>query len=107
MRGREQTMKSGVNRLQGVFCMAFAFAVSASAAAQTGRFTPACAERDLKVVSLIEHAGETGNIASDRLGEIGLAHLQARLSCLDGNESEAVAQYNRILSLDAVAFGNE
>lgn len=96
-------MNSGI-RLQGLLCIALALATPASATGQAGKFTPACAERDLKVVAFIEQSGEAGDMASDLLGEIGLAHLQARSSCLDGNEAEALAIYDRILRVEAVAW---
>lgn len=66
------------------------------AAAAEGQTTPACAERDLKVVAMIEAGGEAGAPASV-LGQAGLLQLQARIECLAGREREAIALYDGIL----------
>ena len=59
----------------------------AGAAEPAGKFTPACATRDLRAIAFIERHGEAGDIPSAVLAEAGLAHLQARLNCLLGNEA--------------------
>jgi hypothetical protein len=68
----------------------------ASAVERPSRMTPACAERDLKVVTLIEAGGES-DAASPVLARAGLAQLQARLTCGSGQEREGLALYDEIL----------
>jgi hypothetical protein len=59
-------------------------------------WTPACAARDLKVVTLIEAGGEL-DPASPVLAKAGLTQLQARLTCGAGREREGLALYDEIL----------
>jgi hypothetical protein len=60
--------------------------------------TPECAERDLKVTALIEEHGDTSDLPGPALGEIGLAQLDARLTCLSDQKVEALAKYDTILN---------
>jgi hypothetical protein len=71
-------------------------------AAERGSYTPACAERDLKAITLIEQRGAAED-TSAALVEAGLALLQARLNCLAGDESGALAMYDRVLSVQVVS----
>jgi hypothetical protein len=71
-------------------------------AAERGTFTPACAERDLRAVTMIEQQGE-GGTASAVLAEAGLTLLQARLNCLAGDEPGALALYDRVLQVRVVS----
>ena len=64
-------------------------------AAERGTFTPACAERDLRAVTLIEQQGGEASMASDVLAEAGLTLLQARLNCLAGDEAGGVSSHPR------------
>jgi hypothetical protein len=73
-----------------------ALTLSASAAERRNAMTPACAERDLRVVSLIEAGGEAG-VSVPLLAKAGLDQLQARVTCLAGREREALARYDGIL----------
>jgi hypothetical protein len=72
-------------------------------AAERGTVTPACAERDLMALTSIEQQGEAGSTASAVLAEAGLALLQARLSCLEGDEAGALALYDRVLQVKVVS----
>ena len=72
-------------------------------AAERGTFTPACAERDLRAVTMIEQQGEGAGTASAVLAEAGLTLLQARLNCLAGDEAGALALYDRVLQVRVVS----
>jgi hypothetical protein len=63
-----------------------------------GRITSECAERDLKVVRLLEEHGNASTLPASVLGEAGLAQLDARLTCLSGLQVEALAMYDSILT---------
>ena len=94
----------GFSGLCGLLCASLALAIPpAGAAAPAGKFTPACAARDLSTIALMERRGEAGNIPSAVLAEAGLVHLQARLSCLLGNEALALAMYDRVLRVEAAS----
>ncbi len=77
--------------------------VAPATAAERGTFTPACAERDLRAVTLIEQQGAGANMASDVLAEAGLTLMQARLNCLAGDEPGALALYDRVLQVRVVS----
>jgi hypothetical protein len=84
----------------------FGVAVAAGAARadwQSGSFAAICAAKEIKVITLIEDHGAAADLASDRLGDAGLAMLRARLACYEGRVAEAVALYDGILSLGPVA----
>jgi len=70
---------------------------AAMADSATARFTSECAERDLKVVTLIEEHGDAARVPASVLAEAGLAQLDARLTCLAGRQAEALAKYDGIL----------
>ena len=92
----------GFSSLCSLLCASLTLAVPpAGAGAPSGKFTPTCAARDLSTIAFIERHGEPGDLPSAVLAEAGLAHLQARLSCLAGNEAVALAMYDRILSVVA------
>jgi hypothetical protein len=76
--------------------IALAPVVTLPASAAEHRMTPACAERDLKVVALIESGGEAG-APSMVLGQAGLLQMEARIACLAGREYEALALYGGLL----------
>jgi hypothetical protein len=80
------------------------------AAAGDGKFTRVCAERDVKVVTLIEDHGRlTENhgtaapiepfVGNGALAMAGLMLLDARAACYRGQEAEAVAIYDRIAAM--------
>lgn len=72
--------------------------VMTSSAGQAQSMSAACAERDLQAVAFIEQRGEAGDLSATTLGELGLMHLQARLDCVAGQETKALAIYHDILS---------
>lgn len=65
-----------------------------AASAPGGGITSACAARELAVIALVEEE----KLPSSRLGAIGLAQLDARLACLQGHETNALAGYDKILA---------
>ena len=71
--------------------------------AAAGWMTPECARRDLAVLSFIEAHGRAADVPAARLGEAGLAQLDARLMCLAGRHAEALGAYEAILSSLRVA----
>ncbi len=94
----------GFSGLCGLLCASLALAVPpVGAAAPAGKFTPACAARDLSTIALMERHGEAGDIPSAVLAEAGLTHLQARLSCMLGNEALSLAMYDRVLRVEVVS----
>jgi hypothetical protein len=68
-----------------------------------GRTTPECAERDLKVLTLIEEHGNVSDLPASTLAEAGFAQLDARLTCLSGRHVEALAKYDQILASPRLA----
>ena len=74
-----------------------AVATTASAG-QAQTISAACAERDLQAITFIEQRGEAGDLPSTTLGELGLMQQRARLDCLAGQETRALAIYDDILS---------
>ena len=71
--------------------------VAAVSAGQAQATSATCAARDLQVIAFIEQHGEAGDLPAARLGELGLMQLQARLHCVAGEETGAVAIYDDIL----------
>jgi hypothetical protein len=67
---------------------------AARADAQSGSFASICALKEIKVITLIEEHGAAADLASDRLGDAGLAMLRARMACYEGRVAEAVALYD-------------
>lgn len=65
-------------------------------AERTNKFTRTCAERDLRLVTLIESHAEAQDIAAERLFEAYLIMIDARRACREGRESEALAVYDSI-----------
>jgi len=72
--------------------------VTTASAGQAQTISAACAERDLQAITFIEQRGEAGDLPSTTLGELGLMHQRARLDCLAGQETRALAIYDDILS---------
>jgi len=72
--------------------------VTTASAGQAQTISAACAERDLQAITFIERRGEAGDLPSTTLGELGLMHQRARLDCLAGQETRALAIYDDILS---------
>jgi hypothetical protein len=96
----------------GVAALLFGLTVSARAEGPTlvplaGQITAECAARDLQVVSFLEQHGEAGDLSAAALGEFGLMHLEARLSCAAGEEARALAIYDDILGAVRTAQRSE
>jgi hypothetical protein len=72
--------------------------VTTASAGQAQTISAACAERDLQAITFIEQRGEAGDLPSTTLGEFGLMQQRARLDCLAGQETKALAIYDDILS---------
>ena len=72
--------------------------VMTASAGQAQIISAACAERDLQAITFIEQRGEAGDLPSTTLGEFGLMQQRARLDCLAGQETKALAIYDDILS---------
>ena len=72
--------------------------VTTASAGQAQTISAACAERDLQAITFIEQRGEAGDLPSTTLGELGLMQQRARLDCLAGQETKALAIYDDILS---------
>ena len=72
--------------------------VTTASAGQAQTISAACAARDLQAITFIEQRGEAGDLPSTTLGELGLMHQRARLDCLAGQETRALAIYDDILS---------
>lgn len=78
-------------------------AVATGSAGQAQTMSAACAQRDLQVIAFIEERGDAADLPSAKLGELGLMHLQARLSCLTGEQARALAIYDDILGASRIA----
>ena len=88
---------------RGLLCASLVLGVlAAPASAAENAFTPACAERDLRAIALIERQGEV-RAMSAALAEAGLTLLQARLNCVAGDEAGALAMYDRVLRVEVVS----
>jgi hypothetical protein len=72
--------------------------VTTASAGQAQTISAACAARDLQAITFIEQRGEAGDLPSTTLGEFGLMQQRARLDCLAGQETKALAIYDDILS---------
>jgi len=72
--------------------------VTTASAGQAQTISAACAGRDLQAITFIEQRGEAGDLPSTTLGEFGLMQQRARLDCLAGQETKALAIYDDILS---------
>jgi|SRR5215470_11646392 len=67
----------------------------AVAAVQTG--SPVCAARDLKLVTLLEEAGEAKALPGEQLAEVFFTMMKARELCSAGRVVEAIAVYDAIV----------
>ena len=70
-------------------------------AERTNKFTRTCAERDLRLVTLIERHADTQDVAAERLFEAYLTMIDARRACREGREREALAVYDGITLIPA------
>ena len=78
--------------------IAWVTVVTTASVGQAQTNSAACAERDLQAITFIEQRGEAGDLPSATLGELGLMQQRARLDCLAGQETRALAIYDDILS---------
>jgi hypothetical protein len=67
----------------------------AVAAARPG--SPVCAARDLKLVTLLEEAGEAKALPGEQLAEVFFTMMKARELCSAGRVAEAIAVYDAIV----------
>jgi hypothetical protein len=72
-------------------------ASNAAGSEQETALAPVCAEREVQVITLLEDHALAQDIASDRLGDAGLARLEAQMTCYQGRVAEAVSIYDRII----------
>jgi hypothetical protein len=79
------------------------FGPTSEAAAATPVGSPVCAVRDIKVVTLIDDAGEAGAVPSERLTEAFLTLMKARELCSAGRVAEAIAVYDSVTFAPAQA----
>ena len=84
--------------LYRMLLIAWVTGVTTACAGQAQTISAACAERDLQAITFIEQRGEAGDLPSTTLGEFGLMQQRARLDCLAGQETKALAIYDDILS---------
>ena len=70
-------------------------------AERTNKFTRTCAERDLRLVTLIERHADAQDIAAERLFEAYRTMIDARRACREGREREALAVYDGITLIPA------
>ena len=81
--------------------------ISATAQGQAGQlaqeFARECALKEITVMTLIEDHAAADDLPTDRLGNAGLTLLRARSTCYEGRVGEALALYESILDLGAVA----
>jgi hypothetical protein len=69
----------------------------ATGSEQDTTLAPICAEREVQVITLLEDHALAQDVASDKLGEAGLARLDAQMTCYQGRVAEAVSIYDRII----------
>jgi len=62
-----------------------------------GSFTRGCAARDLQILMLIEERENTNAISAERLSDAMLTMTNARMTCHDGREADALTMYDSIV----------
>jgi hypothetical protein len=72
-------------------------ASNATGSEEDTALAPICAEREVQVITLLEDHALAQDVASDRLGEAGLARLDAQMTCYQGRVVEAVSKYDHII----------
>ena len=73
------------------------FSPTGDAVAATPIGSPVCAERDLKLVTLLEEAGEAKALPGEQLAEVFFTMMKARELCSAGRVAEAIAVYDAIV----------
>jgi hypothetical protein len=86
-----------------ILLIAACVVLTSGSTGQAQAMSAACAERDLRVIASLEERGEAGDLPANLLGELGLMQLQARLSCLGGEEMKALAIYDDVLGAARLA----
>jgi len=61
-----------------------------------GSFTRGCAARDLQILKLIEERESTNAISAERLTDVLLTILNARMICYEGHVVDALAIYDSV-----------
>lgn len=61
-----------------------------------GSFTRGCAARDLQILKLIEERESANAISADRLSDVMLTMLNARMICYEGRVVDALAIYDNV-----------
>jgi hypothetical protein len=61
-----------------------------------GSFTRGCAARDLQILKLIEERENTNAISAERLSDVMLTILNARMICYEGHVVDALAIYDSV-----------
>lgn len=81
-------------------CGAAAFMLGTVVLADAGepKTTRECAERDLKVMALIEQYGEAVELPSLVLADASIAQLDAREICMNDGPVAALPQYDKLLN---------
>jgi hypothetical protein len=64
--------------------------------ATAGSFTRGCAARDLQILKLIEERESTNAISAERLTDVLLTILNARMICYEGHVVDALAIYDSV-----------
>ena len=62
-----------------------------------GSFTRGCAARDLQILMLIEERENTNAVSAERLSDALLTLMNARMTCHDGHEVDALTMYDSIV----------
>jgi hypothetical protein len=57
-------------------------------------FMRACAERDLRIVTMIEDQASTNAVAADKLARVFFTVMAARKACADGRIAEGIVLYD-------------
>lgn len=70
---------------------------------RSNKFTAGCAYRDLQLTTLIERHGEDRDIAGEKLLEAFFVVMDARATCANGRESEALALYDSVIRISVPA----
>jgi hypothetical protein len=72
------------------------FSLNGTAVADTPAAPRTCAERDTKIVTLLEDAGEARSVPDEQLYQAYLIMMKARELCSSGRFAEGVAVYDTI-----------
>jgi hypothetical protein len=103
---RKSVRSTGANAMitigqKRVFRRSLVAAVLLSAGINTGTagenvFLSACAERDLRIVMLLEHTEGTNDVAPDKLARVFFTVMAARNACAEGRIAEAIVLYDGV-----------